>query len=576
MKLPKSIRASVATGTICKASAFFDRRVRTILDELVQNARRAGATIIEIDVDETDVAATDNGSGIENPEVVLRLGESGWSAETAAREHAAGMGLFSLAGCGCTIESEAAGRRWKAVLRPQHFEGQESAAIEQIEATGKSGTQVRFRHGEESSRRPEAMPAEAAPGKESDTQSWRAKRSRDEAERAARRAGLYAPLRMTLNGEAVERKDFLHGCEYQERWRGLRIGVGPAPWVRGNTINFGGRLIAEQLEATSLKDRRLWSRRLPHRDMSEVYIDVVGESGLELTLPQREAVVRNEFWHELEAEARRTVLRSYQAAGITDASAAVYAEARAAGIELAPAAAALRKWQPARSDEWLMRRTESEVERVAEDAYVIAPLGHSAEEQNLTRALAARPEIRAYHAEIGYEGYAWYDALRKITRTELTGAEEETGAGCGELAVVAHWRSGDTSGTLRLPTDLALSGKDGQPNEVAEANEATIAWTGEPPNEATVTELITAAYFCPNDSADCDSPETQKAEWDGVAAARAAELLGGSEAGVQRTVREMARRELWRIRDKHQTRRVIIDIPSWTSGRSMDIRIETI
>ena len=66
-----------------------------VLAELMQNARRAGATRINI-VENGDVLTiSDNGSGISDFQKLLTLAESGWDAQTVESEGAYGMGFFS-------------------------------------------------------------------------------------------------------------------------------------------------------------------------------------------------------------------------------------------------------------------------------------------------------------------------------------------------------------------------------------------------------------------------------------------------------------------------------------------------
>jgi hypothetical protein len=67
-----------------------------VLSELLQNARRAGATKIVVkEVDATTLVISDNGSGIKDMQKLLTLAESGWDEATQELEHPYGMGFFS-------------------------------------------------------------------------------------------------------------------------------------------------------------------------------------------------------------------------------------------------------------------------------------------------------------------------------------------------------------------------------------------------------------------------------------------------------------------------------------------------
>lgn len=73
--------------------AFTDRF--TLISELLQNARRAGATQIEIRHDATSkvLHVTDDGRGIDDFQKLLSFNESGWDASTCAEERPFGVGF---------------------------------------------------------------------------------------------------------------------------------------------------------------------------------------------------------------------------------------------------------------------------------------------------------------------------------------------------------------------------------------------------------------------------------------------------------------------------------------------------
>ena len=67
----------------------------TLVSELLQNARRAGATQVTIDHDATARRLTviDDGCGIEDFQRLLTFNESGWDEDTIRTEHAFGLGF---------------------------------------------------------------------------------------------------------------------------------------------------------------------------------------------------------------------------------------------------------------------------------------------------------------------------------------------------------------------------------------------------------------------------------------------------------------------------------------------------
>ena len=101
------IRAAVSSKILNKVDRFFSNRLTAIFVELVQNSRRAGATLISV-VTETTSKGTriefeDNGTGIDDFAKLLSLGDSKWDAETDRVEDPAGFGFFSLIHTGVSV-----------------------------------------------------------------------------------------------------------------------------------------------------------------------------------------------------------------------------------------------------------------------------------------------------------------------------------------------------------------------------------------------------------------------------------------------------------------------------------------
>jgi len=67
-----------------------------VLSELLQNARRAGATKIAVkELDASTLIISDDGSGIADMQKLLTLADSGWDEAIQSSEHPYGMGFFS-------------------------------------------------------------------------------------------------------------------------------------------------------------------------------------------------------------------------------------------------------------------------------------------------------------------------------------------------------------------------------------------------------------------------------------------------------------------------------------------------
>ena len=101
----ETIQAQVSKRLLSKANRLFTGTLDGRIIEILQNARRAGATEVTITNEGGLVAVRDNGKGIDDFEKLLDLGGSGWDEKMEAGEDPAGVGLFSLAPREVTIIS---------------------------------------------------------------------------------------------------------------------------------------------------------------------------------------------------------------------------------------------------------------------------------------------------------------------------------------------------------------------------------------------------------------------------------------------------------------------------------------
>lgn len=89
-----------AEATIRNFSSVMSDKTK-LLSELLQNARRAGATLVEFYTSETeegrvDLTVVDNGIGIADFSKLFTLSESGWNESVSTAENSFGMGFFSV------------------------------------------------------------------------------------------------------------------------------------------------------------------------------------------------------------------------------------------------------------------------------------------------------------------------------------------------------------------------------------------------------------------------------------------------------------------------------------------------
>jgi hypothetical protein len=101
----QAICAKVNLRLLTKADRLFTGTIEGRIIELLQNARRAGATEVRITNTGNLVTIHDNGCGIEDFQKLLDLGSSGWDEQIESGEDPAGVGLFCLAPRQVTISS---------------------------------------------------------------------------------------------------------------------------------------------------------------------------------------------------------------------------------------------------------------------------------------------------------------------------------------------------------------------------------------------------------------------------------------------------------------------------------------
>ncbi len=121
------IHASLDNKLIRNADRYFTASLTQILDEVVQNARRAGARTIRFRLDGTTLHVSDDGRGLSATEapVLLRLGGSNNTAAIETAENAAGMGFFSMAQYGVTVRSQ----DWEMIVPKGAFTNAEPARL---------------------------------------------------------------------------------------------------------------------------------------------------------------------------------------------------------------------------------------------------------------------------------------------------------------------------------------------------------------------------------------------------------------------------------------------------------------
>lgn len=530
---PDTFRVGINPRLLEKARNFFNASLTDILNELLQNARRAGATRVTITFNPTTMTMTveDNGSGIFRHGVTIDLGGSGWDGAMQTSEDPAGCGLFSLASRTCLIES----RGVKIPLDERKFCGQEDVAIEQ--GADIPGTRLSF------------------PLTEQEVRSYRA---------IAQSCALYYPLPVLVDGTELPRQPFLKDSLHQYLWAGLTLGVVEHHWK--TQINFHGLVIDTHFPKVEWH----WKRTLT------VWIDVSDCPDLQLVLPARKEVVRNQFFENLKTECHQAI---YQYIALQCGNGIPHQlpyqdwlRAKELGIELPEAARTLSAYVPrtANPDDW---ESEEEVS-VAERTIVFDADLEPPDAQAFWRGFenAGLP----YHLVATwdkYQGYSWYNKLPTLSEVtfqiqlgERTLTPEEAATEAGQVrpdeivvtATIAH--SDGTSETISFTTDIAFYVEDLFYWSDMEC--VTLFVTkGSTIEVECLVELLKQSFFYPSDDSSSDSWTTQEEDFTEEATSRAHKILSCEEVARQERIRLVVDRHLrWLLpRDRETAIRVMAD-----------------
>jgi hypothetical protein len=275
MKMEK-IQACVNPRLLAKAQRLFTGTRDGRIIELLQNARRAGATEVEIVNASGYVTVRDNGRGVDDFAKLLDLGGSGWlpppegGADLEASEDPAGVGLFCLSPRKVTIRS----RGKQVVISEGGWTGRAVAVLADSQAV--AGTELVFQD-----------------------EPW----DRDAVEKHA----VFSGLTVKVDGEVCAQEPFLQdeACtEYPEL--GCRIEVRANTdlnqwhrrWREGHSypkvlVNFHGQVVG--LDYEPVKDA--WLTFL---------VQLTGQpTGIRLMLPARTQLVQNAASDSLKAAIER-------------------------------------------------------------------------------------------------------------------------------------------------------------------------------------------------------------------------------------------------------------------------------
>ena len=294
-----SIQATVNSRLLTKAARFFTGSVTGRIIEVLQNARRGGATHVEITNRDGVVTVSDNGRGIEDFAQLLDMGGSGWDDDTEASEDPAGVGLFCLAPRKVTIRS----RGYMAVIDGGGWSGEPVAVA--VDSEPVEGTILSFEDDE-----------------------W----SSDVVERQA----VFSGLNVTVDGEDMESLPFVSESANHHPKLGCRIEVRSShdvkTWHRTCMpdryssdevfVNFHGQVVS-------------FSNRPIDEHGVRYLVDLTGEpTDLRLMLPARTRMIENEALEQLKAALEVEAFRFVHTRGDHSLPYTQYVRGRELGFEL--------------------------------------------------------------------------------------------------------------------------------------------------------------------------------------------------------------------------------------------------
>ena len=371
--------ATVAPEAMSKVSRLFCSSITDVINELLQNARRSGAsgvTIARIEDPAFGPALrfADNGPGLADCRALFTLGRSAWRDGIVQAEDAAGMGFTCLATRGARIVAQKCGcdGSWALEASGAAFAG-EAPVIGSAGPDDHRGVMITF------------------PLKPS-----------DDVAAAVTRSARYCPIAVTFDGERIEAQDFLKDAVHIETWRGIRIGIFDSfrHGFRNDNVNFFGITLRTDLP---------WIGQVFYHDC-HARIDVEDCAALRFVLPARKELIRDEFFEDLQAHIRTVIFRYVATREGHSLSFEDYQRARRCGVDLPEASMLLRRFTPRFADS--TRDHGGRVETVTPRALLFDGGEGPIEGQTIAHALGRVEDELVLHEPEGlFAGYTWYDTL---------------------------------------------------------------------------------------------------------------------------------------------------------------------
>lgn len=506
----ETIQARVNPRLLRKADRLFTGSLDGRIIEILQNARRANATRVEITNADGRVTVRDNGRGISDFAKLLDMGGSGWDESIEAGEDPAGVGLFCLA--------------------PREVNIRSNGKLMNIGGAGWTGALVQVQE-------------DPNPVQGTVLHFW------DEpwTSAAVDRNAVFSGMDVIVDGTPCPKQSFVshHATHYEDL--GCRIEVRGAGsldewhnackrdrWASSSVlINFHGQVVT--LEYQPVSERGL-----------HYLVDLTGEpTGIRLMLPARTRLVENAAFKQLKVALEREAFRFIQRRGEHTLPFKEYRRARELGICLPeakptfsvglinscdspePVEVVMPQGFPLSKCYRLAAEAETSAEYTATNAHLLAALG------KLTEPFVPVAIRR------DYDGYAWAK-LPNITKLDVTIGPKlhSDWVGSGRLTCVEHIRITAQTSDGREFSSAVCMAKAPIANEDSTWMDEHLVVTPEAQDRVCTAHIW---YHLGGWSEDGDTYDTQEHEFEQALDRFWAELIGPDENLRRELVREAER-----------------------------------
>lgn len=385
------IQARVDSRLLSKADRLFTGTVDGRIIEILQNARRAGATEVHIINSDGQVTVRDNGRGIVDFAALLDLGRSGWDERTENAEDPAGVGVFCLAPREVCIASGG----WKGVIAGNGWTG-EPVEVQAVEPPV-AGTMLVFQD---------------AP--------WLFE--------TAEKHAVFTGMKVIVDSKECAREPFVSEQAVAHPGLGCRIEVRERTALSRWHGEWKHRYYAENV-LVNFHGQVVLFTYIPVSEQLQFLVDLTGEpTGIRLMLPARTRLVENEAFDMLKVAIEKEAYLHIQRRSSHRLKFSEYCRAKELGIELPEA-------EPAFTVGLL---TGEPVEPVAvvkpadfplAKCYRLSQACADADEQNEANAhlLSALGQFESPFVVVdvstAYDGYSWVK-LSVVDRVEVLAGKE--------------------------------------------------------------------------------------------------------------------------------------------------------